>query len=81
MSLKFLPRMSGYTISFQTRGLSIGEVTLIWERLSPIDLKSLVADTGHNLCVWGDGLCVHIERGRGDIIVIWCGKEQSDESI
>lgn len=76
MSCTFLPRMSGYTITFQTRGLSKEEVTLIWERLNPIDLETLIKDTGHNLCVWGDGLCIWVEQGRGDNIVVKCGKEQ-----
>lgn len=76
MSCRFLPRMSGYTITFQTRGLTDEESSNIWQRLSPIDLKSLIADTGHNLCVWGDGLCIWVEQGRGDNIIVKCGKEQ-----
>lgn len=69
-------KKAGYTISFQTRGLSIGEVTLIWERLNPLDIKSLVAETGHNLCVWGDGLVAEIRRNNKGDITVWCGKEQ-----
>ena len=76
MSCTFLPRMSGYTITFQTRGLTDEESSNIWQRLSPIDLRSLIADTGHNLCVWRDGLCIWVEQGRGDNIIVKCGKEQ-----
>ena len=65
----------GHTIRFNTRGVSLGEATLIWGRLNPMDIHSLVADTGQNLCVWGDGLSVFIQRGRGDNISIDCGKE------
>lgn len=69
------PQRKGYTISFQTRGLTDEEASNIWLRLHPLDLKSLTKDTGHNLLVWGDGLVAEIMCGRGDNISVWCGKE------
>lgn len=69
------PQKKGYTISFQTRGLTDEEASKVWLRLSPLDLKSLTKDTGCNLVVWGDGLVAEITCGRGDNISVWCGKE------
>lgn len=69
------PQKKGYTIRFQTRGLTDDEASDVWLRLSPLDLKLLTKDTGHNLIVWGDGLVAEITCGRGDNISVWCGKE------
>lgn len=69
------PQKKGYTISFQTRGLTDEESSKVWLRLHPLDLKSLTKATGYNLIVWRDGLVAEIRCGRGDNISVWCGKE------
>ena len=79
MSVTFGGVKEGYVIKFNTRNVSVGEATFIWERLSPVDIESLIAETGHNLLVWGDGLVANIQRGRGHNIVIDCAKEYEDD--
>lgn len=69
----------GYTIRFQTRGLSLSEQKKLWQRIDPEEIESLLGDTCHNTIVFGDGLALEIFRGRGRNISIWCGKEQTDE--
>lgn len=75
MPCRIKPIQTGYTISFQTRGLSEEEVSDIWQRLSPKKLKEYTEMTGHNILVWRDGLVAEVRCGRGDNITVWCGKE------
>lgn len=69
------PQQKGYTISFQTRGLTDEEASKVWLRLHPLDLKSLTKETGHNFIVWEDGLVAELRCNRGENISVWCGKE------
>ena len=75
MPCRIKPMQTGYTISFQTRGLSEEEVSDIWQRLSPKKLKEYTEETGHNLCVWCDGLVAEVRRNDKGNITVWCGKE------
>ena len=69
-------KKTGYTISFQTRGLTDEESSNVWQRLSPKKIKEYTEETGHNLLVWGDGLVAEIRRNSKGNITVWCGKEQ-----
>lgn len=65
----------GYTIQFQTRGLTIEEANKIW---NGIDIKRILDntdETGHCLCVRQDNLAFDLER-KGLNIVVRCGKEK-----
>ena len=65
----------GYTIQFQTRGLTIGEANKIW---NSIDIKSILEETdmtGHCLCVRQDNLAFDLER-KGLNIIVRCGKNK-----
>lgn len=73
------PQTKGYTISFQTRGLTDEEVSKVWLRLNPKKLKEYTKETGHCLTVWEDGLVAELRCGRGDNISVWCGKELQDD--
>lgn len=65
----------GYTIQFQTRGLTIGEANKIW---NCIDIKRILEETdmtGHCLCVRQDNLAFDLER-KGFNIIVRCGKNK-----
>lgn len=79
MPCRIKPMQTGYTISFQTRGLTDEESSNIWQRLSPKKIKEHTEETGHSLCVWRDGLVAWVEKRKGKNIVIHCGKEIENE--
>lgn len=64
----------GYTIQFQTRGLSIEEACRVWNCIDPKSILENTEKTGHCLCVRQDNLAFDLERN-GKNIIVRCGKE------
>ena len=73
MAAYFDYKNKGYTIQFQTRGLTISEVDLLWNSINITELLSLIEETGHNLVVYKNGLCLNIKKKKKSIIVR-CGR-------
>lgn len=65
----------GYTIQFQTRGLTIGEANKIWNGIDIKEILDNTDETGHCLCVRPDNLAFEVER-KGLSIVVRCGKNK-----
>ena len=69
------PIKTGYTIHFNTCGLTDEEADMLWKALCPTKIKKYLELTGHNLLVWENaGLCVEVHYCHGDNISIRCGK-------
>lgn len=78
---------NGIKISFETRGVDDETADFLWNQLSPSKIKSLTAETGHNLVVYdknGKEVAVYIEYGETkhlhqQIYNVRCGKQVDGE--
>ena len=75
MAAYFDYKNKGYTIQFQTRGLTISEADLLWNNTNITELLSLTEETGHNLVVYKNGLCLNIVKN-GKSIIVRCGRNE-----
>lgn len=78
MSCTFDYLNNGYVIHFQTRGLTDDEADELWRNLNPSRCKRDIEETGQCLLAL-DGYALFIRKGKGNNIIVECGREVEDE--
>lgn len=71
-------KSEGFTISFQTRGVSIEQANQIWSHLNPQKIQESTDETGHCFFTDHKNLCFEIEKRKSGYVV-WCGSEVQDD--